>query len=271
MRRMLLPLLCVLMTVISCAPSRHAVHLEMRYPSKSGVDLAGKILSVVYIENKDSLTTAFNGAMAQGFADVLEEDYATGDGSVGVFRMPAQSGAEYATRDSMLSLLGDTGSDVVFLLDSLKTDSPFTPGIISTFTVTLHCFDAMDQTEEVQTFTGNTFAYHDQGEAKGAALADSFKAQWKNEQYSFMYFDSEKWYKPLDKVEQYDWKGAMELWFGLLSSNDLMKRSCAEYNIAVCCYLSGEYELASEWLDRSDADSKLPSSDGLRKRIDARR
>jgi hypothetical protein len=33
----------------------------------------------------------------------------------------------------------------------------------------------------------------------------------------------------------------------------------------------GDYELASEWLDRSDKDNRLPLSDALRKRIDARR
>ena len=57
----------------------------------------------------------------------------------------------------------------------------------------------------------------------------------------------------------------------LKSSNDLLRRSCAEYNIAVACYMMGEYELASEWLDRSDKDNKLPLSDGLRKRIDSRK
>ena len=34
--------------LLSCAPSRHAIHVEMRHPSKSGVDLTGKIVSVVY-------------------------------------------------------------------------------------------------------------------------------------------------------------------------------------------------------------------------------
>jgi hypothetical protein len=32
----------------------------------------------------------------------------------------------------------------------------------------------------------------------------------------------------------------------------------------------GDVQLASEWLDRSDADNKLPISDAMRKRINAR-
>ena len=76
----------------------------------------------------------------------------------------------------------------------------------------------------------------------------------------------------LDRAEAYDWKGAMDQWFLLLNSNDPLRRSCAEYNIAVACYMLGDYSLASQWLDRSDADSKLPNmSDNLRKRIDSRK
>ena len=56
----------------------------------------------------------------------------------------------------------------------------------------------------------------------------------------------------------------------LLDTNDLLKRSCAEFNISVACYMLGDYQLASDWLDQSDKDNKLPLSDAMRKRIDAR-
>jgi hypothetical protein len=64
----------------------------------------------------------------------------------------------------------------------------------------------------------------------------------------------------------------MDQWFKLLDSYDLMKRACAEYNIAVACYMLGDYALAEQWLDRSDADNKLPNmSDSFRKRLDSRK
>ena len=63
----------------------------------------------------------------------------------------------------------------------------------------------------------------------------------------------------------------MDIWLELLSSKDMLKRSCAEYNIAVACYMLGDLDLASEWLDRSDTDNRLAQSDALRKRINARR
>ena len=93
-----------------------------------------------------------------------------------------------------------------------------------------------------------------------------------NEVYSIAYYDSSKWYEGLVRADQYDWKGAMDIWIGLLDSKDMMKRSAAEYNIAVACYMLGDYHLALEWLDRSDADNGFPTlSDGLRKRIEARK
>ena len=53
--------------VVSCGPSRHAIYLEMRYPSKSGLDLAGKVISVVYMENDDDQGNLFNESMADAF------------------------------------------------------------------------------------------------------------------------------------------------------------------------------------------------------------
>jgi hypothetical protein len=123
----------------------------------------------------------------------------------------------------------------------------------------------------VKKFSGSSTAGSDGFDA-GVALADSFKTQWKTEAYSLAYFENEKWYKALDHAESYNWKAAMQQWFTLLDTNDPMRRSCAEFNIAVACYMLGDYDLAEQWLDRSDADNKLPNmSDSLRKRIALRK
>ena len=71
MKRFLFPLILSLAVMVSCGPSRHAVHVEMRYPSKSGLELAGKIVSVVYLENEDVNATSFTEGMADGFAHAL--------------------------------------------------------------------------------------------------------------------------------------------------------------------------------------------------------
>jgi hypothetical protein len=102
-------------------------------------------------------------------------------------------------------------------------------------------------------------------------VSGNFKSQWKTEQYSVIYFESEDWYRALEYACQLSWKPAMDIWLELIDTRDMMKRSCAAYNMAVASYMLGDYELASQWLDRSDADNKLPLSETLRKRIDSRK
>ncbi len=274
MKRVVIYLLSLLALMTSCGPVRYAVNVEMRYPSKAGIDLAGKVVSVVFLENEDSLALAFNNGMAESFAYTLEADYGTGEGSIGVYRM--RPGA-YASKDSLLTLLGETGADVVFLMDTIKFGERKPGSGVTPFTVSLYCFDGMDPSEKVYAYSGTSNVHlgesadvADEGLTVGIQLSSSFKSQWKHEQYSIFYFENEKWYKPMELAAEYEWKAAMELWFNLLSTKDMLKRSCAEYNIAVACYMLGDYELAGEWLDRSDTDNKLAQSDALRKRINAR-
>lgn len=296
---------------MGCGPSKHIMHLEMRYPSKSGIELAGKMVSVVYLQGKDSVAASFAESMAEGFASAIEEEYGTGNGSVGLYRLEARPGAGYSSRDTLFNLLMQTEGDVVFLLDTVdlgkmeiggatrvaaksSADSSFVSLAKLPFSIRLYGFDAMNQDEKIYTFGGSSIArpdvysdgsssveqlmseaYHSLPEEAmdaGAQIADSFRSQWKHEQYSVVYYNTQKWYDALEKALRYDWKGAMDIWFGFLDTNDLMKRACAEYDIALCCYMLGDYRLAELWLDRSDADNKLPAvSESLRKRIEARK
>lgn len=261
--------------LVSCGPSRHAIHVEMRHPSRSGMELAGKIVSVISMDGEDERENLVCGNMADAFAKALEEGYGTGEGSVGLFCVDRNS--DYTSRDSLVSLLMQTGSDVVFLMDVSSSGSMTSAGL--PVKVNIYAYDAMDKEEKVKHFTGTKVlaASTDEGlveEASktGKLVADPFESQWKQEQYSVAYYDTAKWYESVIRAEQYDWKGAMDIWIELLDTRDLMKKASAEYNIAVACYMMGDNYLAEEWLDRSDADNKLPTlSDGLRKRIEARK
>ncbi len=260
----------------SCSPSRHAIHVEMRHPSRSGMELAGKIVSVISMSGDDQRENIICENMSDAFAKALEEDYGTGEGSVGLFCVDRNHG-DYTGRDSLVSLLMQTGSDLVFLMDTRQSGDMGASGL--PVKVSIYAYDAMDKEEKVRHFAGTKVlaASTDEGLAEEAAktgklVADPFEAQWKQEQYSIAYYDTSKWYESLIRAEQYDWRGAMDIWIELLDTRDLMKKASAEYNIAVACYMMGDYYLAEEWLDRSDADNKLPTlSDGLRKRIEARK
>ena len=264
-----------LFAVVSCGPSRHAITLQMRHPSKSGLDLGGKIVSVAYSSVGDPVADNFNKAMAGSFADVLEEDYATGEGSVKVIRLDGTK-ADYAQRDSMVSILMNTGSDMVFLFASPLFDTSITSGAVP-MQVSLYCYDGMNEEDKVFAYSGKTVvtstspaSLENEAVDAGKNVSEIFKAQWKHEQFSIVYFDGTKWYEALVLAEGYDWKGAMDIWFTLLDTNDLMKRASAEYNIAVACYMLGDFSLADEWLKKSKADNDMPTlTDAMSKRIDA--
>lgn len=299
----------LLLLAVSCGPSRYAVQVEMRYPSKAGADLTGKQVSVISLEGGNPYASAFSVAVASGFASALEKEYDTGDGSVGVYRMRLFPGGVYSSRDSLVNLLMETGSDAVFLLDTISlgtmtvsgaarvaspasADSAFVSTASVGYSFRMYHFDAMDKSETVKTYAGNSFAEPDvysngredpsvlmaraynaleeEGYATGKAIAASFSPVWKHEQYSVTYFEGEKWLTALAKASDYDWKGAMDIWLGLLGSSDILKRSCAQYNIATACLMLGDASLASQWLDLSDESARLPLSDTLRKRIDER-
>ena len=106
--------------LVACGPSRHTMSVEMRNPSKSGIDLQGKSLAIVCLDNGKPLETGFAEGVADGLAASLESDYGTGEGSVGIFQMMMEPGVDYSARDTLLSLLVDTGSDVVFLIDTIS-------------------------------------------------------------------------------------------------------------------------------------------------------
>ena len=224
--------------------------------------------------------------------------------------MSVLPGGNYVSKDTLINLIMETGSDMAFLIDTLtvghlsmdkisKVTTPSSPdsSYISTgrlpFSIKLYCSDAMDENEKVYSFNGNSvavpFAYSDGrqtdaviktraiaslpelGFEAGKTISSSFLSEWRVEQYSVIYFDSSEWYKALEYVEQYYWKEAMDIWLELLDTHDVLKRSAASYNLALASYMLGDFYLASEWLDRSDADNKLPVSDSLRKRINERR
>ena len=223
--------------------------------------------------------------------------------------MRSLAGADYSRKDSLVNILMDTGSDIVFLFDTLKfgimtvggpsrvsypssLDSSYVSNGNIPYTMKLYCYDGMNKEDRVQAYGGTAIARPEiysngkddstiatakawnslgvEGWDAGVLIADSFKSQWKHEQYSIVYYEGEKWYDALAKAEQYDWKGAMDLWMTFLSTNDMLRRSCAAYNIATACYMLGEYDLAEDWLNQSDKDNKLPYSDALRKRINER-
>ena len=267
--RYILSMVLGALMLISCAPGRYILDVEMRHTSQAGVDLTEKNVAIVYGQDGVYPNDPYLKSMADGFAWGLKDKYQNSIGKVNVSAL--MSASQYTSRDSLINLLIKTGADVVFLLDKIQLQS-------STTSFVMRCYDAMNQKDKIQLFTGSNVAEAmsttekivAQGWESGKEVATAFEPQWKNEQYSIYYFEPADWYTALEKAESFEWKAAMDIWIKLLKAKDQLKIACASYNIAVACYMMGDYELATLWLDFADENADLLLSSGLRKRINTR-
>lgn len=302
--------LTALLSVVSCAPSAFTMAVDLRHPSKSGLDLGGKTMSVVYVDDGDPKDSLFIASVSEGFARQLESDYFSGRRVLDIYRLDYVPGADYSSRDTLINILMDAGTDVVFLYDrpefhasvlsqpmpvqsSVSKDSSFISELKVPYSLALHVYDSMNAADSVYTYTGsNTFVttvYSDgllpdsrvlelasntvrkqnpAADKAGQAAARIFMPVWKTESVTVIYYETgNSWIMAANAASNYRWKEAMSIWMTLLDTKNLEKRSCAEYNIALACYVLGDESLALEWLDRSDSDYPLMLSYNLRKKI----
>ena len=151
------------MALASCAPQAFVVRSEMRGPSKSGLSLAGKSMAVVYLTDGNPRDTLFNASAAGGFASRLEEEYFGGEREIELFT----AHGDYSSKDSLVSLVLETGKDVVFVIgtpelgipsvkDPIKVtgrhvapDSSYVSIATVPFTTTIFVYDSMNKEDRV--------------------------------------------------------------------------------------------------------------------------
>ena len=255
---------------VSCAPSAYTIRMDTRYPSASGIDFTGKNISVVFLDNgKDSL---FNCTLADRLASELEKDYFAGDQKIGIYRLPEVSGSRYSARDTLASLIMELDTDAVILLDSpmcLDSAADGKSMVISK----AYSYDSLgaDTVKVVQVQLPSSRSDIAGAGSVADALGGYYSGTWQTESYTLLYYEwTDKWTDALEYAEDMEWDKAIALWMELCDTKDNVKRSCAEYDIALGCLVMGQPQLASEWLDRSDEDCPISLSEGLRKRINYR-
>lgn len=305
MKRSLLSAIAALSALValqSCDPQAFSMNVEMRYPSSSGMSIDGKSVAVVYLNEDSAKDSVFNECLANGFASAIEKNYFNGAEAVNLYKMPKVGGGVYSNADTLINLIVDTGCDIVFLFDApefgnvqIKEQKTSTSGtyypVSVPVAVKLYGFDSLSGSDTVRVWTGTRMLSANMEASLGRqAAADSlwnrigssaenlgevsartFAPVWKEETYSFIYYESqEPWLAAAQYASDYKWNEAMKVWISLLDTNNTMKRSCAEYNIATACFLMGDNELALKWLNSSDEDYPISLSKALRKRIQAR-
>ena len=305
MRRFTLTLGLAALALAACSPQTLTLNVDMRHPSKSGIDLSRKTMSVVYMDTADS---TFSNGVASSLARSLEEDYFAGREAIGVYKIPEDS----VSLDLMHRLVIDTGDDVVFLLGppsfgevalsdnvSLKepksVDSAFVAQAQIPYNAKLFVYDSMDKQDKLQVFRGSsilrTQVFNNGVTAKdflkekaltvkeagadlvGKQISNRFVPTWKTEDYSLYYYEGwdEDWVAAALQAYEMNWKKAADIWMKKVNENSYTKRACACYNTALAFYMMGDLNLATKWLDRADQYGTPGLSPGLRKRIEARK
>jgi len=256
MNRKLLALTSSVLLISACGPSTFSLNVDLRHPSPSGLDLGGKSMSVVYMDNSDSADSLYSAGAADGFATALESGYFSGEHGIEVYSMRSDNTSNYAQKDTLVKLVMETGTDVVFLIDqTIKCD-----------TLSIFVYDSMNPEDNVIRFRAAN--YHDLNSSYvGKRSAEKFMPSWKTELATLYYYDENTWISAAYCAIDMKWRMAMDEWMKCLDTTTIMKRACAEYNIAFACFMLGDYDLALEWLDASDADNKLDLSDELRDKI----
>jgi hypothetical protein len=307
MRRTTLILGLSALVLAACSPQTFTLGVDMRYPSKSGIDLTRKTMSIVYMVDGKADST-FSNAVASSLARSLEEDYFGGREAIGVYKIPVDS----VSLDLMHRLVMDSGDDVVFLFgppsfgevslsdnvavqNPVSVDSAFVAQAQIPYNARLFVYDSMDKEDKLNMFRGGsilrTQVFSNGVTAKeflqeralqskapaadlvGAQISNRFVPTWKKEGYSVYYFDGfdDDWIDALNMAYDMHWKRAADIWMKKVSDKNYTKRACACYNTALAFYMMGDLDIALKWLDRADSYTDLSLSPALRKRIESRK
>ena len=268
-----------LLSLAACMPQAYVCTLDMRYPSTSGMDIAGKSVAVVYPDNAIFRDSLFLNCFADGLATGIEKDFFDGEKSVGVYSIPYVDGSDYFSRDTLADMVMATDADVVLMLSLPSFGEVVSDRMAGS--VQICGYDSMDRRDTLVVIPSSARMYAKaEGETlfasdaqyMGLSASQKLSNVWKTESYSVIYYQdfSENWEKSLVAVEQMEWQTAIDIWMGMLDSSTGDRLSSLEYDIALGCYMLGNYSLALEWLDMSDKTVPISLSAGLRKRIEAR-
>jgi hypothetical protein len=268
--KLIIGLVAAMLALSSCGPQAFLVSPEMRGPSKSGLNLAGKSIAVVYLVNNSARDTSFSSCLATGFASHLEEDYFGGEQTIELFTLPLIKGADYSSKDSLVNLVMDTGKDVVFLFDtpefgtpvaenpkklvgsSLPKDSAYVSTVSVPFVTKLYVYDSMNKNDKVLGFSGNKemkpSVYCAEGTGKdalesavwnsiansatvaGYQAANSFLSTWQQEHFYVVYYDPGE--SAWDKASTYAYRYKWKE--AILEWYKLLDTVCGEKKACAC-------------------------------------
>ena len=247
MKRIILLTALAGLLLAACGPQTYTKYMHVRQPSRSGIDLSKRTMSVVYLSDADSLTEIASSKQANFLAANLEKSYFEGEQKVAIYRLDKDPKGDYSQRDTLIRMIVGTGDDVVFLVD--------TPEQGHQAAYNVYVLDSMGGSDEVKKFAGEN------------RIGDEFSPEWVLVNFDVLYFESaSRWDKAMDYVEVDRWSDALKVWMEIASdTGNSVRRAAACYDAAIATWLLGDKQLAVKWLDRADASYKLDSAKTLRR------
>lgn len=87
-------------------------------------------------------------------------------------------------------------------------------------------------------------------------MKTSFTQNWYSDAVTVVYYPNAiKWEDAINLAYCGEWKQAVEKWMSILDGDiSLERRRYAEYNIALGCFLMGEWKVADMWLNQCLSD-----------------
>ena len=263
---------------LSCGPLFYGLEVQMRYPSPSGLDPAGKSISVVSFDGSGLQDTLFSNSVVEGLAQGLEAMYFDSNKAVELYKISGKDYGDYSVKDSLVNLVMATGTDIVMLVGRPSFGNVLN-GKVQASSM-LYIYDSMDRRDTVLSSIVSGRVTADLGEDSlfrpdamylGYGASRQFQVRWAPEEYTIVYFDvagEPQWEKANYAVEEMDWALAAKYWTEIArTTGNNCRLSCAAYDLAIACLMQGDLPLALEWLDLSDEVYPVSQSPSLRKRI----
>jgi|GEM_PF-335624 hypothetical protein len=93
----------------------------------------------------------------------------------------------------------------------------------------------------------------------GESYAQDMQAQWQTQERALFSYGTRKWASAVEDAFNFKWEKARQTWMNIATQKAGKKAAAyAAYNVAVCCEMLGQFDMAKEWLDAAQKRWNIP-------------
>lgn len=261
----------------SCAPEAVLFKVDAYDPESFNLDPQGNTVSVFAITPESRFDSTAVSEVAKSLAAQYEEDQKLDEESV--FTYSVSAGEFRGLKDTSYIeslMMGSASRYMIFVKDLVLGDISAPERSYANaahvklpFKAELYAYDAVKDSILLHSNSIDTISLHAVGSITkekiisaivdrvdyvatkiGEKLAKKLSASWKTEQWMVInYSDIYAWDHAASLAKEFKWNMAIEAWMPLTEEANPRKASYAAFNIAVACEMTGNSDLAREWLE----------------------